>query len=362
MRAAMVVMLSGALAVGCGGSSDDASGGSGGDAGSGASGGSGGAGASGGSGGSSASGGSGGTSKGSCAAGDCRACPSCYERELCEGTAHAAAVQACIDAPPGTETLIIDSDPFTVNPGEELYRCQNFANPFGRDVAVVKSESFMPPGSHHMFAFYAQGATDSALEECSGLEFSRSIHTSQLPYGVFDYPEGVGTLVKQDEGIRLNAHYLNTTPNPIDATVTTVLYIKERAAVSQFSSHIFFNNFAILVGPRSTGKAEKTCKIPKDINLLGVAGHMHQFGTLLRAETGSGDLVYETESWDEPENAIFDPPMPIAKDDTITYWCDYENTSDGTLTFGDSAETDEMCILSGRYFPADDGETIECFQ
>jgi hypothetical protein len=58
---------------------------------------------------------------------------------------------------------------------------------------------------------------------------------------------------------------------------------------------------------------------------------------------------------------VFDPPLALAKGDSITWTCDYDNPTESTLTFGESATTNEMCILSGRYFPSTDGETIECF-
>ena len=45
----------------------------------------------------------------------------------------------------------------------------------------------------------------------------------------------------------------------------------------------------------------------------------------------------------------------------ISVDCDYLNTTPFPLSFGESADTNEMCIFSGRYYPSDTGETIECF-
>jgi hypothetical protein len=87
---------------------------------------------------------------------------------------------------------------------------------------------------------------------------------------------------------------------------------------------------------------------------------MHRYGVHFKAETDTGQLVYEGTDWDEPEPAHFDPPLHIPAGSKITYTCDYDNTSNQMLTFGDSALTNEMCILSGTYFPAPDGASIIC--
>ena len=47
----------------------------------------------------------------------------------------------------------ISMDPIEVPPGSELYKCQDFVNPFGKDVAIIASKSVMSPGSHHFAAF-----------------------------------------------------------------------------------------------------------------------------------------------------------------------------------------------------------------
>ena len=39
------------------------------------------------------------------------------------------------------------------------------------------------------------------------------------------------------------------------------------------------------------------------------------------------------------------------------YACTFHNDSPDTLIFGESANTDEMCILSGNFYPIPDGLT-----
>lgn len=316
--------------------------------------------AAGGSGGSAGSGaaGDGGGAAGSEGGVNCGA--SCYQGCLCEGKGHEACVESCWGGPSQLQRVVLRSETFTIPAGGEVYRCQNFANPFGKAVDIQATESFISPGSHHLFAFYKDGAEDGALEECSGLEFSSSLHTAQTPYNLFSYPAGVAVPVKESQGIRLAAHYINPSDRPVDASITVALYVAEAGTVSEYSGHLFFNNPLIYVAAHSPGKATKTCTIPRDIKLFTATSHMHRFGKKFTAETDDGTPIFETTSWTDPEFKVFDPPLLLKKGQQITYTCEYQNAGDKPLTFGESALTNEMCILSGRYFGEGNGSAIDC--
>jgi hypothetical protein len=218
----------------------------------------------------------------------------------------------------------------------------------------------MSPGSHHLFAFYKNGAQDEPQEDCSGLEFSRWIHTAQSPYNLFSYPEGVAVRIKQSEGVRMQAHYINPTDKPLKARMTQVFYLADPTTVKQHSGQLFFNNLAVYVAPHSPAETSKTCTLPRDIKLFTMTSHMHQFGTLFKASADDGTQLYETTSWSDAEFKVFSPAIDLKKGQQITFSCSYQNTSDKALTFGESAYTNEMCILSGRYFHDGDGEAIDC--
>src|SRR5579871_4736188 len=50
------------------------------------------------------------------------------------------------------EQFVVQTSTFTVDPGAEVYKCQDFANPFaGKSVGVVATEMFLTAGSHHAF-------------------------------------------------------------------------------------------------------------------------------------------------------------------------------------------------------------------
>ena len=54
-------------------------------------------------------------------------------------------------------------------PSSEIYRCQNFANPFGGDAYVSGFASKMTVDSHHLLLFFREDATNDPIEACSGM-------------------------------------------------------------------------------------------------------------------------------------------------------------------------------------------------
>jgi len=320
-------------------SGSGATGGSGGSSGAGATGGVGAMGGSGGISGSGATGGVGGTSGVGGASGG--------------GGSEGSVVVADAD---GLRVVTFTTSQFVIEPFEERFICQNFANPLGQNVAIVKSRSSMAAGSHHMFAFQQEVSETGVgtLEDCSGLEFGSSAHSAQVPERTLEYPEGIARSWQGSQGIRIQAHYFNTTDAPIEGRVIVELHTST-AGNFTLSSGIFFNNLGINVPANSMGTAERTCTLPQDIELMNTISHMHQYGTRFTATTGDGTVLYETTDWSEPETREFDPPLHLPAGTEITYRCEYNNTSNRPLTFGESARTNEMCIFGGQFFPSSGG-------
>ncbi len=253
--------------------------------------------------------------------------------------------------------------PVSVGPGEEVFRCQNFANPFGNaDVAVLKSESFMTGGSHHMFVFYNDFNANGGVENCSGLEYGTTIHSAARPQQSTKYPDGVARLVAGNQGFRVLVHFLNTTQQVQNLEITVTFdYIEDRSSIKAIAGSLFFNNvFGIGISPYSPGQASHQCGVPRDIEVLGSSSHMHQYGTHFLA-TVNGQSIYETTEWSEPEIKVYTPPMKVGAGSMIRWTCNYQNTTANYLSFGDSAKINEMCIFAGTYYAyGGDGSTVGC--
>jgi hypothetical protein len=253
-------------------------------------------------------------------------------------------------------TLTLDA--FTVQPGSEVYYCQNFTNPFGgMDTEVAGFESHMSAGSHHLLLFYKDNITaDGPLETCSGLEFAATPYGAQTPDASLTFPPGVAALVPGSSGLRLQAHYLNTTPNAIDAHVEVTMHLAAPGSVKSQAGVLFVPDTNFMVAPYSQAVVSEDCAIPVDMSLLGASSHMHRHGINFVA-TIAGSTVYQTTTWSEPKPQPFDPPMAIHAGDSLHFACTFDNTSGASaLVFGESALTNEMCIFSAAFYPTPPGK------
>jgi hypothetical protein len=129
--------------------------------------------------------------------------------------------------------------------------------------------------------------------------------------------------------------------------------------VEQEAGSIFFNNVNINVPPHGTSHSQMSCTLPQDINLALLWSHMHARGTHFLVETDDEKAkqalgtLYEEKDWAEPKPREYpsDPPVVLHEGSHINFGCDFKNDTDMVFRFGQSAETNEMCILHGMYWP-----------
>jgi hypothetical protein len=96
---------------------------------------------------------------------------------------------------------------------------------------------------------------------------------------------------------------------------------------------------------------------------------MHKQGSNFVATTDDDAAVdmigtlYAENDWSEPQPRAYpyDPPVTLHAGTHITFSCDFTNPNSYTLTFGQSAETNEMCILHGMYWPRMSSSNEQCF-
>jgi len=259
---------------------------------------------------------------------------------------------------------------FEVPANGELYKCQDMPNPFGQDIAIVKTESTMSPGAHHMYAFQIPSSEvpvggTTPLFDCpqGGLEFHPYIHLTQIAHDSIVYPAGVGRSLKASEAIRLNVHYLNTSAAPIQVGAEVTISYVNASAVNQLAAGIFVYGGSLQV-PTGVSTQTFSYAVPTDMKFLQFAGHMHSRGTSFEAHatskaTGQVRSLYSSGTWDEPVQLDLAPPFEMTAGDALDYSCTYDNRTGATLMYGPSAAANEMCNFFGVFYPAADGNTVE---
>jgi Copper type II ascorbate-dependent monooxygenase, C-terminal domain len=262
------------------------------------------------------------------------------------------------------ETVTLTMGPFTVPPGTEVFKCQNFANPFGDvDQDIKEYETHMSPGSHHMFLFFSDANADGPIQDCpaGGLEFHPYPFSTQTRDASLTYPDTVGSLIPAKTGFELNGHYINTGATPIQGTVTAILHKAKPGTVQQHAGVIFMNDASLTVPPGSS-TSTASCNLPGNINIMTAASHMHQRATGFTAKATDGTVLYQTDQWAEPVPRVFAPVLALSQPTNVTWGCSYNNETSQTLTFGEFAETNVMCIFTMHYYPVADphNPTLAC--
>jgi hypothetical protein len=255
-----------------------------------------------------------------------------------------------------TQTKTITMESFTVPAGGEVYYCQNFANPWGEQVDIKEYSLDMSVGSHHMFAFYASNATDGSIEPCpeGGLQFGTFTFTAQQPKVDEIYPATVGATVPKTTGFQMMVHYLNTTSTPLPSTrVTLTMNIAKPGVVTQHAGVLYLNDVTLVVPP-GTSTSHQSYTLPQDVNIMSSDSHMHQKGTNFVATASSGETLFTTTEWSEPPSKIYSPPMQLKSGTSVSWSCTYDNMTDATLTFGQSATKNVMCISVSIFYPVSD--------
>lgn len=274
--------------------------------------------------------------------------------------------------PKGTVTRDLDagaSDPnvsyavtmtttsFTVPAGAEVYKCQDFANPFGGGPVDIKAWKVdMNQGSHHMTLFNEPGATDGPLIDCPGGGLMVGVYSfgSQIPKATYNYPDGVGEAVPAAMGFTVNAHYINVGTAPIEATVAVTGLVAAPGVTTQHAGGIQFVLLTIEVPPSTQPvTVGGSCPLPQDMNVFAISPHMHQRATHF-AITSGGTPLYSTDQWQDTPPALFSPPLQLKSGADISWSCNYTNETDQPLSYGGSAINNVMCNTVLAFYPVQD--------
>jgi hypothetical protein len=252
--------------------------------------------------------------------------------------------------------------------GQELFKCIYGQFPTDGVTAVASAESHYTPGSHHMLAYRSDLTAipddQTGVWDCADgswfIHQRGSYYEAQQPDEERTLPEGVAHKFQPGEVIIIQAHYINVTDTDIDAHVKFNLHTMNVDDVKEEAGTIYFNDTSINIPPHARAGVTMTCPIPQDINLAFLWSHMHKRGTHFVVTTDDpiagaklGSTLYEESDWSEPKPREYPDgeEYELHAGSHITFSCEYQNDSDNAFMFGNSAETNEMCILHGMYWP-----------
>ncbi|WP_437333267.1 hypothetical protein [Sorangium sp. So ce394] len=261
----------------------------------------------------------------------------------------------------------------TIEPGQEVERCQLFvAPPEGLNVnrEVVRFSS----GSHHVLLYatpYTEIPTETQrgvtldatqVHDCSDgpqadWEVTGVVAGSQSPDGnsfLGDLPEGVALKVAPGTVLLMNTHYLNASGAPLETDARINLHTIPDEEVKVEAGMLFHYNPFISVPPHGESSARMRCTTDEDISVVRIQSHMHRRGVGYVANKvdldGTMTELYAHDKWEGVPSQEFSPFLEVKAGEALDYRCDFKNTEDRDIAQGLTTK-DEMCMLIGPYFP-----------
>jgi len=270
-----------------------------------------------------------------------------------------------VPPPPPEHGVQLSIDSLVLQPGEEIEKCRTAKAPALTGGMVTRIELVARPGLHHTVVYKLNQDLDPDEVDCFGVPDSAMegfaipeplfASTSQVTEETLDFPEGVGVAFEAGQQIIFNFHYINVTPDPIDAEIFINLhYADEEEELEEARFYAFGNMGSIDIPAGHSQRLTSTCDFPSDLNVFSATPHMHKLGTGMSVQLNRGDEVVPVlseEGWEGAGSTYFDPPEAVTASDTMTFTCEWRNTTDTDVAFGQTYN-DEMCFVFGFVYPA----------
>jgi len=283
------------------------------------------------------------------------------------------------DLAPPAYGFQLKSPQIDIMPGQEITYCWYFHTPNTEAMAIKQWQSRMTAGSHHMIMFMT--ASDLMPEgslSTSACGFSNP-NVNNIPIWTYasqntdttqalPSDDGSGTPVGQNVNAKQSGffqmHYLNATDNVIHAHVTlnAEAYAKG-TTVTPAGPYITFNTQisipAASGGNPGTASASGTCTVDPTEKFYIMSTHAHKQAVETFVKDGS-TMVFDSTNWEHPGAKTWAATPFFTFAHGLTYQCNYSNPNAYVIHTGDSAQTDEMCMATGYYFPAPNGKAHVC--
>ena len=266
---------------------------------------------------------------------------------------------------------------FTMNQhvatGADLYVC-SYVMASSVDTFVVGASHVATKGTHHFLVFRTDLASipdgsSSSLDCYAGPSSPMShmrgeIYGSQARTGSFAFPAGVGLPLRAGEVLLLQGHFSNPAGPDLDVTAQLTLTTTTHG-ITTSAGVFFFNDPFVDIPAGAFSKASMRCLVPSDVTLLSVSSHDHARAQSVSAFVDPPASPRATTPFYAGLNAANPLPLqatiPVLAGSRIRFTCTYENvTGTAEVLQGLDVQANEMCVLSGAYYPALDPAVEVC--
>jgi hypothetical protein len=259
--------------------------------------------------------------------------------------------------------------PVTVASGKENTQCVvlRLGNVGKAHIGSIHNE--LGDSSHHLIVYRVSDTEEITTPfDCEPFTDTfdptkgSTLMISQKKDDLLQLPAGVGYTLDDNQMLRLEMHYINTTPNEQTLVATSTLTELSDAEFKDEADFLFIGSPDFKIPPHQKHSLGPTpLKLPDEhvgANLFAMTGHEHHHGTnvtvhLSANEEDPGTPLYDVPNWQwsEPATVQFNPTVQLPEGGGFTFTCEWNNTSDKVAKFGESAN-DEMCFFWAYYYPS----------
>ena len=266
---------------------------------------------------------------------------------------------------PGTLSATIG--PFSIASGDEAVKCivVDLGNP--APAFVRQFRTTLMPGSHHMIVYLSTEAVNPTPFDCQSFNVAggSAIFIAQQAHSALAMPTDpsgvpVGLELAAHQTLRLEMHYINTTPATLDISGTVEMDVLPPAAQIIKSGFSFQGQPNVPTIPPN-GEADTGVLFQPGIpgtHVFALTTHQHHLGTEMQvwfanSASDTSDRIADSTSWSDPPLVLFNPPLDLPAGGTkgFAYDCHWKNPTPNPVSFGLSAN-DEMCFFWNYYYPA----------
>ena len=279
-------------------------------------------------------------------------------------------VQPQIDAPttpadafiPPTGYTKLIGRTWTLQAGQtDIYRCVRLTVP--QDMYITDIQAQAPDGTHHTVLSIASGNAAGAdgEQDCSVSTLGmRMLYASGVGTSPLAFPSGVSVKIAAGTQIHLNLHLYNAGDESLSNE--SAIWVKSQPTTTPMLAEMVFGGPLQFSIPPGTQTVSGQCTINNSYQMFALWPHMHKMAVHQKIELIRGttttvlhDMPY---MFGEQKYWLQTPEITVQNNDKIKVTCTYNNTTGGTLNFGDSSD-DEMCF-GGMYRYPSNGANLFC--
>lgn len=280
----------------------------------------------------------------------------------------------CADHDGGEGSYCLSFGPIEVSPGTEWqgYRAVKLPDASHRSIVGLEVEQLGGDSHHFIVGTWTGEAppiTDVTWELLTpnGLVVAgqtRALVGSIYKHVDIDTGDFVGVELDNDYLV-LNGHYINTGSEPIHGLTRIIVETRPSDEIDYLAYPHLPGTTDIHVPPGEVSSSTATWRPETDVAVLLLTTHMHRHGIgfeIFSVIDGTEEKVFETDDWEAPPPQIFTGPPnhdPLVlrpeRGDHLWFKCTWRNHDlDEPLTWGERADTGEMCIMPLYYLPDPD--------